>query len=165
MFLSSGHWGTGAWVAGVLTGVGAWCRRCFDGETGELLWTIPEVHRGGVTALQVPLHPPLKHTGGGTAVRPIAGRGRGVEWGWRALNTRVAAQQCRRPIAGRGRGVEWGWRALNTRVAAQQCRRRYRGCVGLRVQRASRAVLQSRLGWYVTYEGTAIGRSVIDRHA
>ena len=130
--------GTGAWVAGVLTGVGAWCRRCFDGETGELLWTIPEVHRGGVTALQVPLHPPLKHTGGGTAVRPIAGR---------------------------GRGVEWGWRALNTRVAAQQCRRRYRGCVGLRVQRASRAVLQSRLGWYVTYEGTAIGRSVIDRHA
>ncbi len=26
---------------------------CFDAETGELLWTIPEVHRGGVTALQV----------------------------------------------------------------------------------------------------------------
>ncbi len=27
--------------------------RCFDGETGEMLWKIPEVHRGGVTALAV----------------------------------------------------------------------------------------------------------------
>ena len=30
-----------------------WQVRCFDGETGEMLWDISDVHKGGVTALQV----------------------------------------------------------------------------------------------------------------
>mmetsp|Transcript_19003 Transcript_19003/g.62471 ORF Transcript_19003/g.62471 Transcript_19003/m.62471 type:complete len:334 (-) Transcript_19003:1244-2245(-) len=38
--------------------------RCFDGETGEMLWDISDVHKGGVTALQVSYNQRFMITGG-----------------------------------------------------------------------------------------------------